>query len=118
MGITELFEVGFFTALWNWSNPILTAIIYGGIVLGFAIQFIIQLKSHRIFPCWIMIILCLLGVVVWECATQAITGWDRLAVLIFYGLTWCLLIGAVIAKITVFFVKKRKAVTSKTSDIK
>ena len=34
MGFLELFEIGFFTALWNWSNPFLTVLVYAFIVMG------------------------------------------------------------------------------------
>ena len=40
MGFLELFEIGFFTALWNWSNQFLTILEYVLIVVGSVIQLI------------------------------------------------------------------------------
>ena len=46
MGFLELFEVGFFTALWNWSNPFLTIFEYVFILVGAVIQLILLKKCR------------------------------------------------------------------------
>ena len=47
MGFLELFEIGFFTALWNWSNPILTGLVYLFIAIGALIQFVLLRKCRK-----------------------------------------------------------------------
>lgn len=40
MGIIELFKIGFFTAFWNWSSPIWTALLYFCVAVGIIVQYI------------------------------------------------------------------------------
>ena len=94
MGFLELFEIGFFTALWNWSNPFLTLLVYVFIVMGALIQLILLMKCRKTITRWSLIGFCGIGVVFSECAWQVITGWDLLAVDIIYGIIICLVIGA------------------------
>lgn len=108
MGIIELFQIGFFTAFWNCSVPILTILMYLCVVAGFTIQFILQKKYCKSAICWSAIILCILGIIISECVWQSITGWNRFGVDIIYGLNVCLLLGAVIAKISSLFKNKHK----------
>ena len=97
MGITELFEIGFFTAFWNWSNPILTVLIYAFVIVGVMIQIILQKKCRKPKMKWLLIGICGVGIIICECLWQVITGWEKLAIDIFYGLAICLLLGASIA---------------------
>jgi len=96
MGIAELFEIGFFTAFWNWSNPFLTALVYFFVIVGVILQLILQKNCRKPTMKWLLIGLCGIGIIISECLWQVITGWERLAVDIIYGLTTCLLFGAVI----------------------
>lgn len=52
MGFLELFEIGFFTALWNWSNPFLTLLVYVFIVMGALIQLILLKKCRKTITRW------------------------------------------------------------------
>ena len=97
MGFLELFEIGFFTALWNWSNPFLTVLVYTFIVIGAVIQLLLLKKCLKTITRWSLIGICGIGIVISECACQVITGWDRLAIDIIYGIIVCLVIGAGIA---------------------
>ncbi len=104
MGIIELFKIGFFAAFWHWSTPILTALIYFCVVIGFALQFILEKKSRKPAVRWAIIGLCICGIIISECACQFITsrniiGIDFINVEIIYGSIICLLLGAVIARI-------------------
>ena len=99
MGIAELFEIGFFTAFWNWSNPILTALVYAFVIVGVVIQIILKKKCRKPIMKWLLIGICGVGIIISECLWQAITGWERLAIDILYGLAICLLLGAIIATI-------------------
>lgn len=94
MGILELFEIGFFTALWNWSNPILTILVYACIAIGALIQFVLLKKCRKPAMRWSLISICGIGIIISECAWQMITGWDRLGLVIIYGFIACLLMGA------------------------
>ena len=94
MGFLELFEIGFFTALWNWSNPILTGLLYLFIAIGALIQFVLLRKCRKPPMRWSLVGICGIGIVFSECAWQVITGWDLLAVDIIYGIIICLVIGA------------------------
>ena len=108
MGIAELFEIGFFTAFWNWSNPILTALVYAFVIVGVIIQIVLQKKCRKPIMKWWLIGICGVCIVICECLWQVITGWDRLDIDIIYGLAFCLLLGAIIATVTSFFVKEKK----------
>ena len=99
MGIVELFEIGFFVAFWNWSNPILTALVYAFVIVGVIVQIILQKKCRKSKMKWLLIGICIVGTVICECLWQVITGWDRLAIDIIYGLAICLLFGAIITTV-------------------
>ncbi len=106
MGFLELFEIGFFTALWNWSNPILTGLVYLFIAIGALIQFVLLRKCRKPAMRWSLVGICGIGIVFSECAWQVITGWDLLAVDIIYGIIICLVIGAGITA-AVSMIRKR-----------
>ena len=108
MGIAELFEIGFFTAFWNWSNGILTLAVFACLGVGIVLQILLQKKCRSIAMTWILILLCLGGALVSEILWHAITGWDRLAVDILYGSIVCILIGAGLTKVA-FFVKRMRS---------
>ena len=108
MGLIELFEIGFFTAFWNWSNPILTAAIYFCVAVGVIFQLVLQKKCSKPSMRWSMIVLFALGIIISECAWQVITGWDRLVIDIIYGLITCLLLGAIITAVGLHFKNKQK----------
>ena len=48
MGFAELFEIGFFSAFIIWSNFGLTAAIYVGVGISFALQYLLLKKMP---PC-------------------------------------------------------------------
>ncbi len=108
MGIAELFEVGFFMAFINWSSPILTALVYSFVAVGAILQFVLQKNCRKPAMKWLIVCLCGIGIVVSECVWQMITGWDRLAVDIIYGLIICLLIGSAITMLISKLKKVRK----------
>ena len=108
MGILELFEIGFFSALWNWSNPFLTVLVYAFIAIGALIQYALFRKCRKPAMRWSLIGTCGIGIVFSECAWQIITGWDRLAIDIIYGIIVCLVIGAGIAAVTSMIRKRGK----------
>lgn len=96
MGIFELFEIGLFTALWNWKNPILTIIVYTCVFVGVLIQMIIDRKYKGSIKQWSFLIVCLVGTVISECLWHMITGWDRLGVDIAYGAIICMMLGSLV----------------------
>ena len=108
MGFFELFEIGFFTALWNWSNPFLTVLVYAFIVMGALIQLILLNKCRKTITRWSLIGFCGIGVVFSEFAWQVITGWDRLAIDIIYGVIVCLALGAGITAVASMILKRGK----------
>ena len=99
MGIVELFEIGFFATFLDWSNPFLTAFVYAFVIVGVIIQIILQKKCRKPKTKWLLIGICGVGIAICELLWQTITGWDRLAIDIFYGLAICLLFGAIITTI-------------------
>lgn len=68
-------------------------------IVGVVIQIILQKKCRKSIIKWLLIGIYGVGIIISECLWQAITGWDRLAIDIIYGLTICLLLGAIIATI-------------------
>ena len=99
MGIVELFEIGFFTAFINWSNSLLTVLVYAFVIVGGVIQIILSNKCRNPIMKWSLMGLCGVGIMICECLWQTITGWDRIAVDFVYGFIICLLLGAVITAI-------------------
>lgn len=99
MGIIELFEVGIFHALWNWSSPILTLIVYSGFLTGMLIQFFFRKKHKPASSKWHFIYFCLASIVLCECVWHMFTGWERLTVDIAYGVVVCMILGALILEL-------------------
>jgi len=95
-GLFELIEIGFFEGFWNWSNPILTLLIYLCVILGAAVQYILLKKCQKPVFRWAVIGLCTAGILISESALIFITGWDRLGIHFLYGFTLCILLGAVL----------------------
>lgn len=108
MGFLELFEIGFFTALWNWSNPFLTVLVYAFIFAGAVIQLVLLRKCRKPVFRWSLIGICVIGIALSECAWHVITGWDRLAIDIIYRIIVCPAIGAGIAVVTSMIRKRGK----------
>lgn len=107
MGIIELFEIGFFTTLWDWSNFPLTMTVYSCIALGCIIQGILQKKCDNSNLRWLFIGLCAIGIIVCECIWHMITGWDRLGLDFIYGFIICLLLGSIIVIIISKYMYKK-----------
>lgn len=108
MGIMELFELGFFTAFWNWSNPFLTVLVYLFVLIGSLIQLLLQKKCRKIPTRMSLIGICIAGIIFCECVLQTIIGWDRLGIHIVYGLILCVLLGASMTLLGSFLIKKYK----------
>lgn len=94
MGILELYELGFFTALFYWANPVLTALEYAFLALGFGAQFFLQKRKPERGIRWGLMALCGIGLLLCEGLWHTVTGWDRLPVDIGYGMILCVLLGA------------------------
>jgi hypothetical protein len=109
MGFAELFEIGFFSAFIIWSNFGLTAAIYVGVGISFALQYLLLKKCRRALARYWTYALDLVAVLVCEIWWHLETGWDRLAVDIIYGLFICLLIGHLLAAIVYCIRSKRKS---------
>lgn len=62
MRIVELFEIGFFTAFWNWKVPFLTAAIYFFVFMGAAFQIILQKKCCIPKMEWFLITICAISI--------------------------------------------------------
>ena len=105
MGLLELFEIGFFTALWDISNPYVSIPIYLCVLIGFSIQSFLLKKCQTRRMQLSLFILSILGLVVSEYVWHCITGWDRIVVDIVYGLILCLLLGEFFAVIAHKFSK-------------
>lgn len=99
MGIAELFEIGFFTTFWNWSNPILTALVYSCVIVGAIFQIILLKKCQKQILKWLLIVLCGIGIIICECVWHVIIGWARLGLVIIYGFIVCLMLVAIITTV-------------------
>ena len=108
MGVMGLFEIGFFEAFWNFSNWILSLLVYLCVLIGFVIQTVLLKKCRAAGIRWSFIAFMVIGIVSSECAYQVITGWDSLFVLIIYGFIICCLIGAVLASAVRMMIRKRR----------
>lgn len=92
-----LFETGFFDTLFNFGEPPLSALVWGSILTGFLIQYLLIKKVKRAYIKWIFPTLLLVGIAVCEYLTWVITGWDLLGVCIIYWGILCAAMGAGIA---------------------
>ena len=106
LSFLELIEYGFFEAFWNWSNPILTILVYLSVLTGLIIQYLLLKKCQKKIFHWALIGLCAIGVLLSEYILIFITGWDSLGILISYGFVICILIGAVLMTI-IYGIKNR-----------
>lgn len=104
--ISNLFEIGFFSTLWNWSNPILTAAVYLAIAAGFALQYFLQRKCRRIVLRLAPFLLYLVGIIFCAYKWNTLSGWDTLTPLFLFGFILCMIIGAALA-ISFSFLKNK-----------
>lgn len=81
-------------------------LVYIFIAIGALIQYALLRKCRKPAKLWSLIGICGIGIVISECAWQMITGWDRLAIDIIYGIIVCILIGAAITA-AVSMIRKR-----------
>ena len=101
MRIVELFEIGFFTAFWNWKVPFLTAAIYFFVLMGAAFQIVLQKKCCIPKMEWLLITICVIGILLFEYLGRIIPGFGSLNATIYYGFLICVFLGTAIIK-TVF----------------
>ena len=99
MRIVELFEIGFFTAFWNWKVPFLTAAIYFFVLMGAAFQIILQKKCCIPKMEWFLITICVIGILIFEYLGRIIPGFGSLNATIYYGFLICVFLGTAIIKI-------------------
>lgn len=98
MGIAELFEIGFFSLIWNWSAPFAAALIYACILGGGLLQIVLQKKCKKTAR-WLLIGACGIGAIICECVWHSMTGWERLGLVFIYGYIICMMLGAVITAV-------------------
>ena len=108
MGFAELFEIGFFTAFFIWSNFGLTVAVYLGVALSFALQYILLKKCRRAVTRYWTYFLDIIGIFICEVWWHFSSGWDRLAVDIIYGFFVCMLIGHLLAA-GIYRIRARKS---------
>ena len=106
--ISNLFEIGFFSALWNWSNPLLTAALYIAIAAGFAMQYLLQRKCRIIILRFCPFALYLVGIIFCAYQWNTLSGWDTLSALFILGFIFCLIFGALLAILFSFLKNKFK----------
>ena len=108
----ELFEIGFFTCLINFSGNIWLSLIEWFLVLvGFLIQYILLRKSRTLFVKGIFPGLLLAGLVVGEGLVWSVTGWERFSVVLSYGFGICCMLGIILAFLVYkipLWIQKRK----------
>ncbi len=95
--VSGLFEIGFFEALWNWSNPLLTAGIYFAIAVGYAVQFLLQSKCRIMILRYCPFALYFVGVIYCAYKWNTLSGWETLSVLFILGFVFCMILGAGLA---------------------
>ena len=106
--VSNLFEIGFFTALWNWSNPLLTAFVYFSIAVGFALQYLLQRKCRIIIMRLCPFAVYLVGIIFCAYKWNTLSGWDTLSVLLVLGFIFCMIIGAALAILVSLFKNKMR----------
>ncbi len=110
MGIIELFEIGFFAPFWHWSTPILTALMYFFVVVGLALQFILEKKSRKPAVRWAIFGLCICCIFISECVwlfSKDQMGSNSINFYIIYGSIICFSLGVIIAMLISNFIRKR-----------
>ncbi|MBE6114080.1 MAG: hypothetical protein E7191_03270 [Erysipelotrichaceae bacterium] len=109
MMFIELFEIGFFAGLFNWSNILLTLGIFLCILIPMGIHMFLLQKYPRISK--YLVVLSIIGVIALEIVCQMTTGWDRFAWLIIYGFVVCIFLGIILAyPISKYRTKRRERV--------
>lgn len=93
MGIAEMWQLGFFSMLWDFSEWRLSLIFYTALIVGFVGQWFLLRLTRLRFLTSVPGILALVGVICCEIASHVIIGWDRFGVYIFYMTAICLFAG-------------------------
>lgn len=89
----ELIRIGFFESFFFVRGP-LALVDWGFTAVGFLIQYHVLKKSRRAVFRWLFPGLLLAGIAVGEYQMYAVTGWDRLGVIVLYWPVVCLSLGA------------------------
>ena len=66
MGLYEMFELGFVTALWDWSNESVTLFAYICFAVGLIIQIILEIKGRNSKWKWLFIVISGINMVLCE----------------------------------------------------
>lgn len=107
LGIVQLWEVGFFQAPFAIGEPIFF-FFWAALLIAFAVQLLLLKTCRRFWSKWSFLILSLAGALLGEILCQVITGWDKLAALLLYGLFLAFLLGAGLARACFHRKKQRK----------
>lgn len=98
LGIVQLWEVGFFQAPFAIGEPIFF-FFWAALLIAFAVQLLLlKICKHR-WSKWSFLVLSLTGALLGEILCQVITGWDKLAALLLYGLFLSFLPGIGLAQL-------------------
>lgn len=102
----ELWEAGFFQALFRFKNPVLSALILGSVLLGAVVQVVLLRRTERgrfVFAA----VLTAAAFLFW-CLYQTESGWDTLGYMLLFGFSLTTLLGTALgALIYVFTVRRR-----------
>ena len=106
LAIEMAWELGCFHVLFEFGDPRLSALMWGNLLSGFLIQYLVLKKCRRKWAAWVFPGLAAAGLVVMEILCQVTTGWDLLVYLVVYAIFVLLLAGGILAAIVRIFRKK------------
>ena len=107
MMLIELIEIGFFSALYDLSNPLLSISVYTSIAVPMLLQIVLLKKYPNSSITRYLLLITFVGMIVLEVLCHSITGWDRLGWLIIYGFVSCIFIGFLVAYPIVRYMNKK-----------
>lgn len=104
--IFEAKEVGLFQIPFHPGEPILFAIFWFSFILAVCVQ-ILLCKKYSSIKRWCFLLFSLVGLLICEIGCQVITGWNRLAWMLFWFIFLTFLLGSGIYTL-IYLIKKKK----------
>lgn len=108
LGIKELWDIGFFHFLLNWTNGYISMVIWVCVLIGAGIQYLLIKKCKSKTARLSLVIIAALAALACEFICQVVTGWNLFGWLIIYGLVIAILLGSIIVWVICFGRYKRK----------
>lgn len=97
MSFAELFEVGFFTAFYNFTNVPLSLSVWFTLIISYAAAYLLYIKGPNVIVKLILQAVSMFSVTACMLYGRNITGWDRLILIFVFGYSVIVWVGSMLA---------------------